>query len=116
MIFNFNPEHTFFTSDTHFNHANIIKFCDRPFKDVELMNETLIANWNRVVGLDDTVFHLGDFCLGGAGDQGTVFGYALKADTGRFGSSSDMSTHERTTRDWMPRGCSTCTLRSTMSG
>ena len=68
MNFNFNPEHTFFTSDTHFNHANIIKFCNRPFKDVEQMNETLIANWNRVVGMDDTVFHLGDFCLGGAAE------------------------------------------------
>ena len=68
MNFNFNPEHTFFTSDTHFNHANIIKFCNRPFKDVEQMNETLIANWNRVVGMNDTVFHLGDFCLGGAAE------------------------------------------------
>ena len=30
------------------------------------MNETLIENWNRVVGQDDIVFHLGDFCLGGS--------------------------------------------------
>ena len=68
MNFTFNAEHTFFTSDTHFNHANIIKFCNRPFKDVEQMNESMIANWNRVVGMDDTVFHLGDFCLGGAAE------------------------------------------------
>ena len=68
MNFNFNPEHTFFTSDTHFNHASIIKFCNRPFKDGEQMNETLIANWNRVVGMDDIVFHLGDWCLGGAAE------------------------------------------------
>lgn len=31
------------------------------------MNETLIANWNKAVGPDDIVFHLGDFCLGDSG-------------------------------------------------
>ena len=68
MNFKFNAEHTFFTSDTHFNHANIISFCNRPFKDVEQMNEVMIANWNHVIGKDDSVFHLGDFCLGGAAE------------------------------------------------
>ena len=68
MNFKFNAEQTFFTSDTHFNHANIIKFCSHPFKDVEQMNEVMIANWNSVIGKDDTVFHLGDFCLGGAAE------------------------------------------------
>ena len=57
-----------FTSDTHFYHSNIIGFCKRPFKNVEDMNETLIENWNRVVGQDDIVFHLGDFCLGGSAE------------------------------------------------
>lgn len=65
--FKFDPEHTFLTSDTHFQHANIIKLCNRPFKDVEDMNEKLIENWNRVVSEDDTVFHLGDFAFGGSG-------------------------------------------------
>ena len=55
MNFKFNAEHTFFTSDTHFNHANIISFCNRPFKDVEQMNEVMIANWNHVIGKDDSV-------------------------------------------------------------
>lgn len=68
MNLKFDAEHTFFTSDTHFNHANIIHFSKRPFKNVEQMNEMLIANWNRVVHADDTVFHLGDFCLGGAAE------------------------------------------------
>ncbi len=68
MNFKFNAEHTFFTSDTHFNHANIIRFCNRPFKDVEQMNEVMITNWNNAISKDDTVFHLGDFCLGGAAE------------------------------------------------
>jgi calcineurin-like phosphoesterase family protein len=54
----------FFTSDTHFGHANIIKYSNRPFKDRHEMNEALIENWNAVVGEDDDVFHLGDVALG----------------------------------------------------
>lgn len=64
--YKFDPEHTFFTSDTHFGHANIIRFCNRPFKNVEEMDEALIENWNQVVSDDDTVFHLGDFAFGGS--------------------------------------------------
>ena len=52
------------TSDTHFCHANIIKYCNRPFKDVNEMNEELIRRWNAVVGKNDIVHHLGDFCFG----------------------------------------------------
>lgn len=50
----------FFTSDTHFGHENILKFCNRPFSSVEEMNEALIANWNAKVRGNDTVFILGD--------------------------------------------------------
>ena len=50
MNFKFDGDKVFFTSDTHFKHANIIKFCERPFGSIEEMNEALIANWNRVVG------------------------------------------------------------------
>ena len=50
-----------FSSDTHFNHNNILKYCNRPFESVEAMNEALVANWNSVVKPDDHVYHLGDF-------------------------------------------------------
>jgi len=55
---------TFFTADTHFGHENIIKYCNRPFKDSVEMNEAIISNWNNIVGKDDLVYHLGDFCFG----------------------------------------------------
>lgn len=52
-----------FTSDLHFSHKNILKFCKRPWDTVEEMDEGLIQNWNRVVGKDDLVFNLGDFAF-----------------------------------------------------
>ena len=52
-----------FTSDYHLGHANIIRYCNRPFKDVYHMNEVLIKNHNQRVSPNDTVFFLGDFCF-----------------------------------------------------
>lgn len=62
---NINPNKNklFFTSDTHFCHENIIKFCNRPFENVTEMNQALVDNWNNTVPKDATVFHLGDFAL-----------------------------------------------------
>lgn len=65
-VSNYNGKDVFFTSDTHFNHASIIKYCGRPYGSVEEMDESLIANWNSVVPKDGIVFHLGDFAFCGA--------------------------------------------------
>lgn len=51
---------TFFTSDEHLGHANVIKFCNRPFTDLDDMTEGLIARHNAVVKPGDLVYHLGD--------------------------------------------------------
>lgn len=51
----------FFTSDHHFGHTNVIKYCNRPFSSIDEMDDVLIDNWNSVVNVNDTVYHLGDF-------------------------------------------------------
>src|ERR1035437_7015608 len=53
----------YFTSDNHFWHANVIRFCSRPFSSVEEMNEVMIKNWNDIVKPEDTIYCLGDFSL-----------------------------------------------------
>lgn len=53
----------FVTSDLHLNHGNIIKYCARPFLNVNDMNKTLIKNWNSVVGEKDKVYFLGDLAF-----------------------------------------------------
>lgn len=52
---------TFFTSDLHFRHANVLGFCKRPHDTVEEMNEYIIQQWNSQVKPGDTVWEMGDF-------------------------------------------------------
>lgn len=70
-----------FTSDQHFDHVNIISFCDRPFTSVEQMNDEIINRWNSVVGDDDIVYVLGDFAMG---HRGVSVPYAEKLKGTKF--------------------------------
>lgn len=56
-----------FISDTHFFHANILKFTGKDgerirkeFETLEEMHETVIENWNNHIAEEDYVYHLGD--------------------------------------------------------
>jgi calcineurin-like phosphoesterase family protein len=59
----------FLVSDTHFGHANILKFIRedgsrvRTFDSVEQMDECMIERWNSVVRPQDKVYHLGDVAM-----------------------------------------------------
>ena len=59
-------------SDTHFGHKNIIKYCNRPFEDVDAMTKGMIAMWN-IVDASDDVYFLGDFAFMGSGPKKAVF-------------------------------------------
>jgi len=62
-IYKLGTHELFLTSDTHFWHKNVIKYCDRPFADAKEMNAALIANWNAKVPTTGIVFHVGDFAM-----------------------------------------------------
>lgn len=49
-----------FYSDPHFNHTNIIKYCNRPFLNMQEMNDVLISNYNSLINSNDIVIWLGD--------------------------------------------------------
>lgn len=50
----------YFTSDLHLGHGSVIEFKNRPFKNVEDMNNTLIRNFNSMVHKNDILYILGD--------------------------------------------------------
>jgi calcineurin-like phosphoesterase family protein len=61
---------TWFTSDLHLAHANIIAYSGRPFTNIEEHDRTLIDNWNDRVAQDDLVWVLGDLTIDGGMKKG----------------------------------------------
>ena len=52
----------YYIADTHFGHENVLKFDNRPFENVNEMDKVMIEQWNAVVGKNDDVYIIGDFC------------------------------------------------------
>ncbi len=59
-----NPQNVYFFSDPHFDHANIIRYCHRPFRSIPEMNEKIYDNFQHTVKQDSLVFFLGDMSFG----------------------------------------------------
>ena len=66
-----------FTSDLHIGHNNILRYCDRPFKDMDEMIAYMIKDWNDKVKPEDTVYLMGDVAL----NHNRAFGF-IKLVTG----------------------------------
>jgi len=66
----------FVTSDLHFGHKSIKKFCpitrSKYDDDTDRMNEAMIAEWNEIVAQEDTVYILGDVAFMSGSDAGRM--------------------------------------------
>lgn len=71
----------FFTADTHFNHLRANELCRRPFKTVEEMNDVILNNINKRVTKSDTLWIIGDFCMGGEA-QKSALDFRMKINAG----------------------------------
>jgi len=61
---NLEPDNTFVVSDFHFDHKNIIKYCNRPFENVDVMNHHIITNLMLDIKPTNTLLFLGDIAFG----------------------------------------------------
>ena len=69
---NFIMGKVYVTSDYHFNHKDIIQYENRPFKNIDKMNESIIKNHNEIVNDDDICYNLGDFYFRGGYQAGNI--------------------------------------------
>lgn len=54
---------SYFTADWHLFHANIIKYCNRPFSGTAEMNSVILSRLNERVEEDDWLYFLGDMAF-----------------------------------------------------
>lgn len=54
---------TYFSSDFHLGHTNVIKFDNRPFADIGKHDAAIIRNCQELIQPDDDFYFLGDFAF-----------------------------------------------------
>lgn len=82
-----------FVSDTHWGHANVIRYSKRPFSNVDEMDKALINNWNSVVEPGDNVYHLGDVTFGKTGFNDAIL-YSLNGNKHLVRGNHDKLCHK----------------------
>lgn len=101
MALNFGPmtneneimRDVWFTSDFHFGHFNIIRYCKRPFANTQEMDDAIADRVNACAKTNDVLYFLGDFCMGKA-EQITAYRKRLACRTIHFTEGN----HDRTAR------------------
>lgn len=91
---------TWYTSDLHFGHSNVIKYCNRPWNTADEMDEGLIENFNKVVGVNDTTYIIGDISF----RKSTITKYILSRLNGRLigikGNHDPEGGYENCFKEW----------------
>jgi calcineurin-like phosphoesterase family protein len=62
------------TSDPRFGHANVIRYFDHTYTSLVEVDDAVAANWNQTVCPNDTLYHLGNFTLGGEETERSALG------------------------------------------
>lgn len=76
------PDDVFVIADLHLGHANIIRYCSRPFlfADTGEMDHVLIKNWNYSVGPRSRIYCLGDLRYGPGAATASDYRKRLRGD------------------------------------
>lgn len=79
-------KNTFFTSDLHLGQRNIITklsnwndlSATRDFNSIDHMDSTIIDNINKMVGINDTLWHMGDLTVKNEKEIDQILAYLLR--------------------------------------
>lgn len=75
MKYKFDHQRLYFTADLHLGHANIIKYCNRPYITLKQMDQDIINGLKKVSNTDSILFIIGDVVFSGI-DHDTLTEFA----------------------------------------